>query len=184
MKSLRSLALPLGLCAAGAAALAFTALRAPTDTATPEQMVASYDSLANAILAVKTTEAHLVRAILAGGYAHAQAAAERAKAALDAGDAAKARPELEALAALVAQLATEGDNAVAGVRKRLLEGGHHHNAEGEAQGLFDEGYVVVTKTAKKTLLDASKAIAGAKDSKTLAGAWAPVESTMKDLSKS
>jgi hypothetical protein len=174
----------LGLATAGAAALAFTTLRAaPADTATPAELVASYDSLANAILAVKTTEDHLVRAILANGYAQAQAAAERAKAALDAGDAAKARPELETLAALVAQLGTEGDNAVAGVRKRLLEGGHHHNAEGEQQGIYDEGYVVVTKAAKKTLLDASKAIAAAKDSKALSAAWAPVESTMPGLIK-
>jgi len=173
----------LGLAAAGAVALAFTALRAPADTATPAQLVASYDSLANAILAVKATEDHVVRAILATGYAQAQATMERAKAALDAGDAAKARPELETLAALVAQLGTEGDNAVAGIRKRLLEGGHHHNAEGEQQGVYDEGYVVVTKAAKKTLLDASKAIAGAKDGKALSAAWAPVESTMSGLLK-
>jgi hypothetical protein len=173
----------LGIAATGAAALAFTVLRAPADTGTPAQLVASYDSLATAILAVKATEDHIVRAMLTTGYAQAQAAAERAKAALDAGDAAKARTELETLAALVAQLGTEGDNAVAGVRKRLLEGGHHHNAEGEQQGVYDEGYVVVTKAAKKTLLDASKAIAGAKDSKALSAAWAPVESTMSGLLK-
>jgi len=183
MTTSRSVILLMSLAAAGAAALAFTTLRPAADTATPAQLVASYDSLANAILAVKTTEDHLVRAILANGYAQAQAAAERAKAALDAGDAAKARPELETLAALVAQLGTEGDNAVAGIRKRLLEGGHHHNAEGEQQGVFDEGYVVVTKAAKKTLLDASKAIAGAKDSKALSAAWAPVQSTMSGLMK-
>jgi hypothetical protein len=182
MKISRSVLL-LGLGAAGAAALAFTTLRAPSDTATPAQLVASYDSLADAILAVKTTEANLVRAILAGTYAHAQTAAERAKAALSAGDAAKARPELETLATLVGQLATEGDNSVAGVRKRLLEGGHHHNAEGEAQGIYDEGYVIITKAAKKTLLDSSKAIAGAKDGPALSAAWAPVESTMPGLIK-
>ena len=173
----------LGLAAAGAAVLAFTTLRPPADTATPPQLVASYGSLADAILAVKATEDHLVRCILAAGYAQAQATAERAKAALDAGDAAKAKPELEALATLVAQLGTEGDNAVAGIRKRLLEGGHHHNAAGEEQGIFDQGYVVVTKAAKKSLLDASKAIAGAKDSKALSAAWAPVESTMPGLIK-
>ena len=57
------------------------------------------------------------------------------------------------------QIGTEGDNAVAGVRKRLLEGGHHANAEGEAQGIYDEGYVVVTKAAKQAFLDASQALA-------------------------
>ena len=183
MQTLRFLALPFGLAAVAAAALAFTPARGSVETATPPDLVASYDSLANAILAVKDTEAHLVRAILATGYGHAQAAAERARAALDSGDATKARTELEALATLVGQLGTEGDNAVAGVRKRLLEGGHHHNAEGEAQGLYDEGFVVVTRTAKKTLLDASKAIAAAKDRKALDSAWAPVESTMSELTK-
>ena len=53
----------------------------------------------------------------------------------------------------------EGDNAVAGVRKRLLEGGHHANSEGEAQGVYEAGYVVVNKAAKKAFLDSSQAIA-------------------------
>ena len=59
----------------------------------------------------------------------------------------------------VGQIGTEGDNAVAGVRKRLLQGGHHANAEGERQGIFEDGYVVVTKAAKKDFLDSSKALA-------------------------
>jgi hypothetical protein len=86
---------------------------------------------------VKHTEASLVAAILEQGYKQASAASERAKAAL-AGGAAKAKADLEEYGGARAQLATEGDNAVAGVRKRLLEGGHHHNAEGEKQGIFDE----------------------------------------------
>ena len=67
---------------------------------------------------------------------------------------------MEALASDVGQLATEGDNAVGAVRKRLLEGGHHHNAAGEAQGIYDEGYVIVTRAAKAQLLASSRAIAG------------------------
>ena len=39
------------------------------------------------------------------------------------------------------------------------EGGHHANAEGEAQGIYDDGYVVVTKVAKQSFLDSSKALA-------------------------
>ncbi len=41
----------------------------------------------------------------------------------------------------MALFANEGDNAIAGIRKRLVEGGHHHNAAGEEQGIFEEGYV-------------------------------------------
>lgn len=55
-------------------------------------------------------------------------------------------------------MATEGDNAVGAVRKKLLDGGHHHNAAGEAQGIFDEGFVVVTRAAKAKLLESSRAI--------------------------
>ncbi len=127
--------------------------------ATPAEMVAAYDALADVILGANKSEEKLVRAILAATYGHAQAELGRARQALKAGDAAGAKAALENLAAAVGQIGTEGDNAVAGVRKRLLEGGHHHNAAGEAQGIYDEGYVVVTKVGKQAFLDASKAIA-------------------------
>ena len=84
---------------------------------------------------------------------------DRARKAITANDAAGAAAAIEALAADVAQLATEGDNAVGAVRKRLLQGGHHHNAAGEAQGIYDEGFVIVTKAAKQRLLESSRAIA-------------------------
>src|SRR6185503_20297380 len=92
-------------------------------------------------------------------YGHAQSELARARAALKGNDAAGARGAIESLASAVGQIGTEGDNAVAGVRKRLLPGGHHANAEGERQGIFDDGYVVVTKTAKQAFLDSSKALA-------------------------
>jgi hypothetical protein len=130
--------------------------RAP---ATPAEMVASYDALADAILGANKAERKLVYAILAATYGHAQTALARARTALKANDAAGARSAIEDLAAAVGQLGTEGDNAVAGVRKRLLEGGHHANATGEAQGVYDEGYVVVTKAAKQAFLGSSKALA-------------------------
>ena len=172
-------ALLVSVFAAGAS---WTAATARVEAATPATLVATYGSLADGILAVKHTEASLVAAILEQGYKQASAASERAKAAL-AGGAAKAKADLEETAALVAQLATEGDNAVAGVRKRLLEGGHHHNAEGEKQGIFDEGFVIVTKEAKKTLLEASRAIASAQDASALASAWGQVQTTMDALLK-
>jgi len=127
--------------------------------ATPPEMVAAYDALADTILGANKAEEKLVRAMLAASYGHAHAELARARQALKTGDAAAARAAVENLAAAVGQIGTEGDNAVAGVRKRLLEGGHHHNAAGESQGLYDEGYVVVTKAAKQAFLDSGKALA-------------------------
>jgi hypothetical protein len=128
-------------------------------TATPAEMVETYEALADTILAADKAEEKLVRSILAATYGHAQAELARARQALKANDGAAARSAVENLAAAVGQIGTEGDNAVAAVRKRLLEGGHHHNAAGEAQGVFDEGYVIVTKVAKQAFLDSSKALA-------------------------
>jgi hypothetical protein len=141
-------------------------------------MVATYDALADVILASRRGEERLVRSILATAYGHANAAMGNARAALKANDAAGARAAVENVAAAVGQIGTEGDNAVAGVRKRLLEGGHHFNASGEAQGVYDEGYVVVTKAAKQAFLDSSKAIAMlARDPKAdaLEGEWKKVQ---------
>ncbi len=105
---------------------------------TPKSLVAAYDSLADTILAVRAAEAGFVKALLDG---HRHAAEVLAK-----------RGDWERAAAEVALFANEGDNAIGGVRKRLLEGGHHFNAAGEEQGVFEEGYVIVTKKAKKKLL--------------------------------
>ena len=127
--------------------------------ATPAEMVSTYDALADVILGANKTENKLVRSILAATYGHAQSELARARQALRANDAGAARTALDNLAAAVGQIGTEGDNAVAGVRKRLLEGGHHYNAAGEAQGTFDQGYVVVTKAAKQEFLASSRAIA-------------------------
>jgi hypothetical protein len=146
--------------------------------ATPPEMVAAYEALADAILAADKTEDKLVRAILAATYGHAQAELGRARQALKANDAAGAKSAVGNLAAAVGQLGTEGDNAVAGVRKRQLEGGHHHNAAGEAQGIYDEGYVIITKVAKQAFLESSKALGMlAKDPKAdaLDAEWKKVE---------
>jgi hypothetical protein len=117
---------------------------------TPQQLVDTYDSLADTILAAKKTEWNLVHSILALTYRHAEGMLAAAKAKIGAG--ANAKAEIETLAALVSQLGNEGDSAIAGIRKRLLEGGHHHNAAGEAKGTYEEGYVIVTRAAKKAFL--------------------------------
>ena len=102
---------------------------------TPKDMVATYDALADGILALKRAEAGFVRSIL-DGHRHG------AEAHFKAGDMGRAAAEM-------ALWANEGDNAVGGIRKRLVEGGHHHNADGEAKGIYEPGYVIVTKKAKQ-----------------------------------
>lgn len=105
---------------------------------TPPTTVAAYEALADTILSVRSVELRLVADLLDG---HRRAAKSRA-----------ANHDWDAVAAEIALFANEGDNAVAGVRKRLLEGGHHFNAEGEDQGVYEPGYVIVTKKAKHQLL--------------------------------
>jgi hypothetical protein len=154
---------------------------APT---TPAEIVATYNSLADAILAVKKTEHDLVVAMLAGTYRHAEAKINAATQKLASGGPAK--EDVEGAAALVAQLGNEGDASVAAIRKRLLDGGFHHNAAGEAQGIFDEGFVIVNKETKKALLESAVAIgkmAGAPTAAGLGAEWEKVKATWGRLSK-
>jgi hypothetical protein len=176
----------LALLVVGGLAAPAAAQDGGSQAATPAEMVATYNTLADGILALKNTETNLVLSILSAAHAHAQVQLDRARKAVSANDATGARGAIEALAADVAQLATEGDNAVGAVRKRLLQGGHHHNAAGEAQGIYDEGFVVVTKAAKQKLLESSRAIAGmGRDAKgpALDAEWTKVQAVFTDLMK-
>jgi hypothetical protein len=176
-----AVALGAGLAAGTAAAQGSAA-----EVRTPAEMVATYSTLADGILALKRTEENVCRSILSAANGHAHADLARAQKAITAGDAKAAQAALEALAAEVAEMATEGDNAVAAVRKRLLEGGHHHNAAGEAQGIYDDGFVVVTKAAKASLLDSSRAIAQlahAPKADALDADWKKVQAVVADLLK-
>ena len=153
-------------------------------TGTPVEMVKTYESLAEAILAVKATEDRLVRSILSATYAHAQVELGRARATIQGHDAKGSQSALEALAADVGQIASEGDSAVGAVRKRLLEGGHHHHADGEAKGIYDEGYVVVTRVAKQAFLDSSRALgqmSQAPKADALEAEWKKVQTTWNGL---
>ena len=144
-----------GLLIVAAAAVAQAPVRAasPEPTGTPEQLVDTYRSLADTILGAKKTEWNLVSSILATTYRHAEGVVAQARAQMKAGKPAK--DELEKLATLVSQLGNEGDAAVGGVRKKLVEGGHHHHASEEQKGIYDEGFVIVTRAAKKVFLDAA-----------------------------
>lgn len=149
---------------------------AADDAATPQPLVDAYGSLADTILGAKKTEWNLVHAILATTYGHAEATLAKAKGKLAHGEGVQA--EIEALAALVAQLGNEGDASVAAVRKRLIEGGHHHHAmKPSAEPEFDEGFVIVNRKVKKAFLDGASKIArlGSKPSAAdLDAAWKPV----------
>ncbi len=153
-------------------------------TGTPSELVQAYDALADTILAVKQTEANMVRSILATTFGHAEAAFRSAKKKLEAGE--DGRKEIERLADLVSQLGNEGDARVAGIRKRLIEGGHHHNAAGEQQGVYDSGFVIVTREAKKALLEAAGDIArlgATPDVSKLEAEWRTVVDQYRALQK-
>jgi hypothetical protein len=134
---------------------------------TPRDLVAAYSSLADTILAAKRTEELLVRSVLAG-HRHGAEAYFRAG-------------QFEKAAAEIALFANEGDNAVAGVRKRLIDAGHHHHAEGEKDGTFEAGYVVVTKAAKAKALAASAALRRAKSPEERSKAFGEFAAVAKSL---
>lgn len=134
---------------------------------TPEPTVAAYDALADAILGLRRAESDFVMAMLDYHFR----AAERS---FKAGNWDKA-------AAQMALFANEGDNAVAGIRKRLVQGGHHHNAAGEEAGIYDEGFVVITKKAKRKSLQASKALLSATDDAGRKAAWTDFNAVATDL---
>ena len=151
------------------AAIALLALLAAPAIAqeTPKAMVQAYDSLADTILAVRAAELGLVTALLDGHY-HA------AKVLMNKGD-------HQGAAGQMALFANEGDNAIGGVRKKLLEGGHHFNAAGEEQGIYEDGYVVVSREAKQGLLEASKDLRLADDDEGRMAAWKKFKGIAKPL---
>lgn len=134
---------------------------------TPRAMADTYGSLADTILAVKRTEANLIRAVLAGHHSAAQTFVR-------AGNSERASAEM-------ALFANEGDNSIGGVRKRLLEGGHHHNADDDAGGAYEAGYVIVTKKAKEQLLAAAAAMRAAKAEGERTAVWTRFEAAAAPL---
>ena len=134
---------------------------------TPKSMVATYSALADGILALRRTEAEFVRALL---DSHLQTAKAHVK-----------EGQWQAAAAQIALFANEGDNAIGGIRKRLLEGGHHHNAAGEEQGIYEPGYVIVTKAAKQKALAASSALRQAQTDEARKQAWQQFETVAQEL---
>jgi hypothetical protein len=124
---------------------------------TPKSTANAYGALADSILAIKRTELEFVRSLLANHYRAARAANQR-------GDS-------EAASAEIALFASEGDNAIGGVRKRLLDGGHHHHADGEAKGIYEPGFVIITRKAKEDALAISASMRQAKSDGDRKSAW-------------
>ena len=124
---------------------------------TPTSMAETYEAMADAILGMRQVESSFVQSMLD----HHFMAAEMLNASGDFEDA----------AAHMALVANEGDNAIAGVRKRLLEGGHHFNAEGEEQGIFEPGFVIIDRKAKEALLMATTEYRKATTDEAREAAW-------------
>jgi hypothetical protein len=150
------------------AILALSLMAAPSVAQkTPVAEVAAYGALADSILGLRQAESAFVMAIL---DQHFQAAERAFKS-----------ENWDRAAAQMALFSNEGDNAVAGIRKRLVEGGHHHNAAGEEAGTYDEGFVVITKKAKRQGLAASKALREAQDDAARQAAWAGFDKMANEL---
>ena len=137
---------------------------------TPPAMVKTYDTLADIILSIDALEADFARAVL-DGHRHAAAAMFE-------------RGDFAGAAAQMALFASEGDNAMGGVRKRLVKGGHHHHADASKEGVYEPGYVIVTREAKKKVLAASAALRRAKTDAERKQAWKSFDDIASGLMKS
>lgn len=159
---------------------AFVALPAQAQQ-TPAPMVETYSALADAILGLNQAEVAFMRTLLETHHGHAQAAAMKG--------------DYNAAAAQMALVANEGDNAIAGIRNRLIEGGHHHHhADGEghhhadeeghhaddagshhsdddSESAYDPGFIIVTKVAKAAMMEAATEMRSAGDEAAAMAAW-------------
>ena len=118
---------------------------AENEQTTPAYIVTTYEGLADVILGARVAEENLVMSILEAHYATAMKAMKNGN--------------WDTAGAQMVLFANEGDNAVAGVRKTLLQGGHHFNTDdAEEDGKFEPGYVVVGRTQKRKMMNASKAL--------------------------
>lgn len=127
-------------------------------------MVSTYEAIADTILSVKRAEAGFVRALLESYREAARADYERR--------------DYEGAAANMALFANEGDNAIAGIRKRLVdEGHHHHHASDEDTASYDQGFVIVDREHKASLLAAAAQMRQASKKAAANDAWLSFEAT-------
>jgi len=74
-------------------------------------------------------------------------------------------------AAEMALFGNEGDNAIGGIRKKLVEGGHHHHSDGEAKGVYEPGFVIIKRETKQKVLKTVAAYKQAKSEQEREKAW-------------
>lgn len=156
------------LISAAIAAVGFCHVSAFAQETAPG-MVITYEALADTILSVKRAESSFVRALLESHFSAASAAFEQG--------------DYEGAAAHMALFANEGDNAIAGVRKRLVEGGHHHHhhASDDDDDEYDQGFVIVDKANKASLLEAAAKMRQAQREGDAKDAWERFETTAEAL---
>ena len=135
---------------------------------TPASLVAAYEGLADVILGARVAEENLVMSILDAHYATAKRAMKNGN--------------WDTAGAQMVLFANEGDNAVAGVRKGLLQGGHHFNTDdAEDGGKYEPGFVVVGKVQKRKMMSASKNLLQAKDDAGREAAWAEFQTVVDNI---
>jgi len=148
----------IAVIAVAAGVAGFTYAAGPAPSGTSAGLVKVYSEHATALLSVKKTEELIVKEICADAFRQATHHLSLAIKADKSGNKEAAMSYLESAAGATAMLASEGDKAVAAVRNRLLEGGHHHHATPEIAVKYDPGFVVITKASKKVLLEQAGAI--------------------------
>jgi len=112
---------------------------------------AVYQKIADTILAANEAEEAVVRAILHAERDAAMAALERAASKTGTVE------DMTTAGDRIGDFATEGGAAVEPIRNRLLQGGHHHNADDTGpEAVYDEGYVVLTRKLKQEALELAK----------------------------
>jgi hypothetical protein len=152
-----------------AAAVLAVAFYQPTAVAqeTPPGIVSLYEALADTILSAKRAEAGFARVVLEWHRDAARADFERG--------------DYQRAAANIALFANEGDNAIAGVRKRLVDGGHHHHASDEDTDAYDPGFVIVDKAHKASLLEVAAQMRRAQDTGAARDAWQRFDAAVEAL---
>src|SRR5688572_22115018 len=152
-------------CRLVGAALVLLAVPAIGKASPPDpvaELAAVYNAIADSILAANDSEAAVVRAILKAERDAALAALERAASKAGTAD------DMRTAADRIGDFATEGGAAVEPIRNRLLQGGHHHNADDTGpEAVYDEGYVVITRKLKQEALDLAKRSAKAAEADKL-----------------
>lgn len=130
-------------------------------------MVESYDALVENVLALRRLESGFVGALLDG---HRRAAEDLMR-----------REEFERAAAEMTRFANEGDDAIAGIRQRLIEAGHRYHADADRQSRYEPGFVIVTREARQSILAAAAALVEASTDEQRQKAWSDFAITAEAL---